>query len=289
MGFHSYSPQSQLVHCSKQSRVYLAGKILSQQVRSKNSQVVLVGALATLVGCAPLAEVREVNPRLGAEHGTLPQLQHAERQIANGQKVRLIDPDKAIGTYRAGVQSATSGLRNSPEDHIALRYYNFGLSRVFSATRDAHLDPWTRPLHVPAPNGGEYLLNNRAIANRLWQPEDYELIPVDELDVRGTFVVPRVIREGAGAALVAVRSEQARQIPMRFAPPRVYTAVTAVARFTGRKCEIEFIDPFATETVNLGGRNLPSHADFTAPIAWGLSRERPDKIGFAAMLNPDRV
>jgi pimeloyl-ACP methyl ester carboxylesterase len=169
-----------------------------------------------------------------------------------------------------------------------LRDYDFALSRVFSATRDAHLNPWTCPLHVPAPNGGEYLLTNRANAKRLWQPQDYELIPADELNVRGRFVVPRVTREGAGAALVAVRSEQARQISMRFAPPRVYTAVTAVARFTGRKCEIEFIDPLATETVNLGGRILPSHADFTAPIALGLSRERPDKIGFAAMLNPEK-
>src|SRR4029077_11998544 len=130
--------------------------------------------------------------------------------------------------------------------------------RVFSATRHAHLDPWTRPLHVPAPNG-EHLLTHRAISNPLWRPQDDELISADELDVRGTFVVPRVTREGAGAALVAVRNEQAPQIPLRFAPPRVYTAVTAAARFTGRKCEIEFIDPLATETVNVSGRSLPSH------------------------------
>ena len=155
-------------------------------------------------------------------------------------------------------------------------------------TRDAHLDPWTRPLNVPAPSGGEYLLTNRAIANRLWRPQDYELIPADELDVRGKFVVPRLTREGAGAALVAVRSEQAPQIPLRFAPPRVYTAVTAVARFAGRKCEIQFIDPLATETVNVSGRTLPLEADFTAPIALGLSREHPEKIGFAAMLNPEK-
>jgi hypothetical protein len=121
------------------------------------------------------------------------------------------------------------------------------------------------------------------------KPNGYlDRLPADELDVRGTFVVPRVIREGAGAALVAVRNEQAPQIPLRFAPPRVYTAVTAVARFTGRKCEIEFIDPLATETVNVSGRSLPSQADLTAPIALGLSREHPEKIGFAAMLNPEK-
>jgi pimeloyl-ACP methyl ester carboxylesterase len=267
---------------------YVACKILSLQVRRKNSHLVLVGALVTLVGCAPLAEVREINPRLGAQHGTLPQLQRAEQQIANGQEVKRTDPDKAIASYLAGVQSATSELRNSPKDRIALRDYNFALSRVFSTTRDAHLDPWTRPLHLPAPNGSQYLLTNRATANRLWRPQDYELIPADELDVRGKFVVPQVSREGAGAPLVAVRSEQAAEIPLRFAPPRVYTAVTAVARFTGRKCEIEFIDPLATETVNVSGRTLPLHADFTAPIALGLTREHPEKIGFAAMVNPEK-
>jgi pimeloyl-ACP methyl ester carboxylesterase len=277
------------MHCSKQSHVYLTREILSQQVRSRNSQVVvLVGALAILVGCAPLAEVREINPRLGAQHGTLPQLQRAEQQIAIGQEVKRTAPNKAIGSYLAGLQSATSELRNSPKDRIALRDYNFALSRVFSATRHAHLDPWTHPLHVPAPNGGEYLLTNRAIANRLWRPQDYELIPADELDVRGKFVVPRVIREGAGAALVAVRREQAPQIPLRFAPPRVYTAATAVAQFTERKCEVQFIDPLASETVSISGRTLPLHADFTAPIALGLTREHPEKIGFAAMLNPEK-
>jgi pimeloyl-ACP methyl ester carboxylesterase len=30
------------------------------------------------------------------------------------------------------------------------------------------------------------------------------------------------------------------------------------------------------------------HADFTAPIALGLTREHPEKIGFAAMLNPEK-
>jgi pimeloyl-ACP methyl ester carboxylesterase len=258
------------------------------RIRSTQTPILVLGALLALSACAPLAQVREIKPRLGAQHGTLPQLRHAEQAIAEGDNLQRADPTGAIGFYLSGVESATSELRKDPNDRVALRDYDFALSRVFSVIHDAHLDPWTRPLHVPAPNGGQYLLTNRAIANRLWRPQDYELIPADELDVRGKFVVPRVTREGAGAALVAVRSEQAPQVPMRFAPPRVYTAVTAVARFTGRKCEIEFIDPLATETVNVSGRSLPSQADLTAPIALGLSREHPEKVGFAAMLNPEK-
>ena len=276
------------MRCSKRFCVYLSRRILSKQVRRSKTHIVVIAALATLSGCAPLATVRETSPRLGAQYGTSPQLQRAEQQIAAGQQLKASHPDRATGFYLACAESATSELRRNPKDRIALRDYNFALSRVFSVIRDAPFDPWTRPLNVPAPSGGEYLLTHRAIANRLWRPQDYELIPADELDVRGKFVVPRLTREGAGAALVAVRSEQAPQIPLRFAPPRVYTAVTAVARFTERKCEIQFIDPLASETVSISGRTLPLHADFTAPIALGLTREHPEKIGFAAMLNPEK-
>jgi pimeloyl-ACP methyl ester carboxylesterase len=258
------------------------------RIRSTQTPILVLGALLALSACAPLAQVREIKPRLGAQHGTLPQLRHVEQAIAEGDNLQRADPTRAIGFYLSGVESATSELRKDPNDRVALQDYDFALSRVFSATRDAHLDPWTRPLHIPAPNGGQYLLTNRAIANRLWRPQDYELIPADELDLRGKFVVPRVTREGAGAALVAVRHEQAPQVPLRFAPPRVYTAITAVGRFNGRKCEIEFIDPLATESINVSGRTLPSRADFTAPIALGLSSEHPEKIGFAAMLNPEK-
>ena len=258
------------------------------RIRSTQTPILVLGALLALSACAPLAQVREIRPSLGAQHGTLPQLRHAEQAIAEGDNLQRADPTRAIGFYLSGVESATSELRKDPNDRVALRDYDFALSRVFSVIHDAHLDPWTRPLHVPAPNGGQYLLTHRAITNPLWRPQDYGLIPADELDVRGKFVVPRVTREGAGAALVAVRSEQAPQVPLRFAPPRVYTALTAVALFSGRKCEIEFTDPLATETVNFVDRTLPSHADFTAPIALGLSREHPEKIGFAAMLDPEK-
>ena len=114
------------------------------------------------------------------------------------------------------------------------------------------------------------------------------MIPADELDVRGKFVSPRVTREGAGAPLVAVRREQAPEIRQRFLPPRIYLGVTAAAHFSGRKCEIEFLDPLSVERVSVAGRGLPSAADFTAPMAVGLCRERPEKVGVPALLDPDK-
>ena len=257
-------------------------------IKRSQTQILLVTALATLSACAPLAQVRQIKPRLGAQHGAPSQLRRAEQAIAEGEQLQRIDPKKAAGLYLSGVESATSELRMNPKDLLALRDYDFALSRVFSVIRDAHLDPWTHPLHLPAPDGDEYVLIQRPAANRLWRPRDFDLIPADELDVRGKFVVPRITRAGAGASLVAVRSEQAPEIRQRFFPPRIYFAVTAVAHFSGRKCELAFIDPLSVEATHVSGRSMPAAADFTAPIAVALSREHPDEMGVPAMLDPER-
>ena len=262
--------------------------IAAAQLRRSKTYVVLVVALEALGACAPLAEVREINPRLGGQPGTMPQLHRAEQAIADGQRLDRTDPNRAIGFYLSGVESATRELRKDPKNRVALRDYDFALSRVFSTLRDTQLDPWTHPLHMPAPNGGDYVLADRPTANRFWRPGDFDLIPADALDVRGQLVVPRVTRDGVGAPLVAVRSEQAPEIRQRFLPPRIYLGVTAAAHFSGRKCEIEFLDPLSVERVSVAGRGLPSAADFTAPMAVGLSRERPEKVGMPALLDPDK-
>src|SRR4029077_5376596 len=148
MGFDSYSPQSQLMHCSKRFYLYFVRGVLSQQVRRSKTHIVIVAALATLGGCAPLAEVRETRPRLGPQYGTSPQLQRIEQQIAHGQQLNGSHAVTALGCYMAGAEVATSELRKNANDPVALRDYNFALWRLFSVIREAHLDPWTRPLHV---------------------------------------------------------------------------------------------------------------------------------------------
>jgi pimeloyl-ACP methyl ester carboxylesterase len=263
-------------------------RCIASPIKRNQPLVLLIAALASLGACAPLAEVREINPTLGAPHGTLPQLHRAEQAIAEANNFKRSDSKRAVGLYLAAVESATRELRRDPQDRLAVRDYDFALSRVFSAIREAHLDPWTHPLHLPAPDGAGYVLSQRPPTNQLWRPQDFDLIPADELDLHGKFVVPRVTREGAGAALVAVRNEQAPEIRQRFVPPRIYCALTDVAHFSGRKCEVEFIDPLATETTNVSGRTVQAAADFTAPIAVGLSHEHPEKIAVPALLDPDK-
>ena len=257
-------------------------------IKRRQTQILLVTPLAMLGGCAPLAEVREINPKLGVQYGTRPQLHHAEEAIADGEQLQRTDPNRAIGFYLSGVETANNELRKDPKSRVALRDYDFALSRVFSVIRDAHVDPWTRPLQVPAPDRGEYVLAQRPNANRLWRPRDFDLIPADELSLRGKLVMPRVTRPGIGAPLVAVRKPQAPTLRQPFLLPRIYLGVTAVAHFSGQRCEIEFLNPLSSNRVTVARRTLPSAADFTAPMVLGLSREHPEKIGVPALLNPEK-
>src|SRR5262249_32198684 len=255
------------MRCPKQYCRYLACRTSCKQARRSNTRMLLAAALATLTACAPLAQVREVNPRLGAPHGAPPRLQRAERCIADAEQLQPSNPNRAIGCYLSSVEASSIELRKHPNDRMALRDYDFALSRVFSVIRNAHLDPWTHSLYVPTSDSGGYVLTEHPSVNRLWKPQDFDLIPADELDVRGKLVLPRVTREGAGAPLVAVRSEQAPEIRQRFVPPRMYLAVTAAAHFSGQKCEIEFLDPLSVERVSVAGRGLPCAGDFAAPRA----------------------
>ena len=257
-------------------------------MKINHRQFFLLATLATLSACTPLAKVGETKPGLGPPPATIPELRRSEQAIADGRQLEQSDPRRAIGFYLSGEETATRELRRDAKDRLAVRDYNFALSRVFAVIRDARLDPWTHPLRVPAPGGGEYVLTHHPHANRLWKPQEFDLIPADELDVRGKFVLPRNTRQGAGASLVAVQAEQSPETRQRFLAARIYFAVTAVAHFSERRCEIEFMDPLAVETTNVSGRRLPSAADFTAPLALGLSRERPERIGLRAMLNPEK-
>lgn len=236
-----------------------------------------------LGSCAPLVAVKETTPKLAPQYGT-----SAEQAIAEGAEVQRTEPLRAAGLYLSAVEETTATLRRSPHDTVALRDYDFALARVFSVIRDARLDPWTTPLTVPAPSMRQYIVSARQFAYRAWKPRDFEFIPADELDVKGRLLVRRVTRPGIGAPLVAVQKPGATTVPKPFLLPRIYGAATAVAHFNGRRCDIEFVVPTSKESVALAGQTMTAAADFTAPLAVGLSREHPEKTSFAAMIDPDR-
>jgi len=75
------------VHCSKHLHVKPSHNIRFKQLRRSKTHIVVAAALATLSACAPLAEVRETDPRVGTQHGT-----RAEQAIAGGQELQRKDP-----------------------------------------------------------------------------------------------------------------------------------------------------------------------------------------------------
>jgi pimeloyl-ACP methyl ester carboxylesterase len=93
--------------------------------------------------------------------------------------------------------------------------------------------------------------------------------------------------DGVGAPLVAVGRTEDPQFRQHYGLRRVYASVTAVIKFSGRRAELEFVDPLASERITLGKHTFPLAADFTASTAMLMARERPERIGFARVFRPE--
>lgn len=163
--------------------------------------------------------------------------------------------------------------------------YNFAVARILSTLHEAKIDAWTRPLTVPSAKG-DYVLTNRRDPRKKWNPALYDIESADEFDVGGVFIKERNMKEGIGAPMVAAGRAENEGFHEDFSLQRVLYGVTAVARFSGRRCEISFEDPLATETVRLDGHAFPLAADFTVPVAVMLASTDPEKMGLSRLLNP---
>ncbi len=106
--------------------------------------------------------------------------------------------------------------------------------------------------------------------------------------VGGTYFTKRITTAGVGAPVVAVRREPMSDYRKTFASRRMYAAATAVIRFHQHQAQIDFIDPFSTDHVILDGETYPLAADYTAPLAIGLTTERPEKLGLIRLLRPEK-
>lgn len=242
---------------------------------------------ATLASCVRIAEVRERPPLFRPVRNALADNSDAERGISDGLRRSKREPMAALGNYIAAARAASADLQRHPQDRTARENYNFAVARIFTTIRDAKLDPWTSPLTVPS-EGGDFVLTRRPDARKTWNPALYDFTPADQFDVGGTFVKDRSIKEGLGAPLVAVGRKENTDSRENFSLPRTYYGITALARFSGRTCEIAFEDPLATEDVRMGGHTFPLSADFTVPVAVMLASTKPEKMGLARLLNPEK-
>lgn len=224
----------------------------------------ILAATLALTGCAQYATVTEIKPprRSGIEVGSR-------------------DPVTAVAGYVEAAEKAWRRLDVNPSDLEARRDYNFAVARICGTLRSAKLEPWRAPIRL-----GSRTLAWRRDPRPEWNPARYELIPADQLKLKGSYVEDREIKDGLGAPLVAKRiADQAHEL----APtPHFYYGVTAVARFEGTRCVLAFEDPLARETVTVGRRTFPLAADFTAPLAMMLVEMHPKGLEVPRLLHPEK-
>jgi pimeloyl-ACP methyl ester carboxylesterase/predicted GNAT family acetyltransferase len=254
---------------------------LMKSNRFKNSALLVL--VVTLVsGCAQIAVVSEKRPAALPPGSGVDQV--ARQTIDRGLAEEKKQPIVALGAFVAAARDSLKQLDDNPQNAEARRDYNFAVARIFTVVRDAKLDPWTQAMRVGA--NGEFTLTWKRDPRPEWNLARYQLIPADELNLKGTYVKDHVKKEGIGAPLVAERALTAQQASQMFCPPYICYSVTATAQFEGSRCVISINDPLAAESVRVNGHTYSLAADFTASYALLLAREKPQKLGFARLLRP---
>ena len=246
--------------------------------------IVASAVALALVGCAQIAVVSEKHPgALPAGSGTN---RIAAQSIERGLAEEHNQPIAALGEYVAAVRQSLADLDQNQKNVEAMRTYNFAIARIFGVLRDAKLDPWTHPLQVGAK--GEFTLTWKRDPRPEWNLALYQLVPTDELTIKGTYVEKRVTKDGIGAPLVAKRTLSDEQAAKLFIAPRIYYGITATAQFEGSRCVISVHDPSNVDSIRIDGHSYPLAADFTASYALLLAREKPQKLGLVRLLQPEK-
>ena len=249
---------------------------------------IVVTACLLLSSCARLAVVKERRPHFRPVRDTVGALVSVEKDLADALKRGDRESLAALGDYLSCARMAMQELARNPQDVEAREIYNFAVARVFMVIRDKRLDPWTKPLAVPGKNGQTLLLTHRPDARKAWNPALYDFMPSDQFDVGGIYMKERITKDGLGAPLVAMGWNGNADARENFSLPSTYYVVTAVIRFDGQRCEVSFNDPLAEETVEVEGRSYPLAADFTTPVAVLLASTKPEKMGLARLINPEK-
>ena len=235
-------------------------------------------------GCAHhLATVKVTPAPYPAARATDQSLEHAQECLVTAEREA---PLPALGHDLVAAKIAGNALERQPGDGLARSIYGFAVARTVQNTGRANLQPWRKPVNIVTEEGTFILTSPKPIDSR-HDPGRYDLFPTDTLRVGGSFFQDHQTIGGVGAPLVAVERAEDPQFRQDFMLARIYVSVTAVVKFNGRRAELDFVDPWRTERIALDHRVFPLAADFDASLAMLMARERPERIGFARMINPE--
>jgi pimeloyl-ACP methyl ester carboxylesterase len=176
-------------------------------------------------------------------------------------------------------------LERRPKDESARSIYNFAVARVVQDVDRTDIEPWRHPVTVVT-DEGRYTLVSPKPADAEHDPSRYDLLPTDTLKIGGKFFKNYSTVSGIGAPIAVVGRTETPGFRQQYRYRRVYAPITAIVHFSGRQAHLEFIDPLNTERITVNKQSSPLAADFHAPTALLIARERPERLGLSRVMNP---
>ena len=235
-------------------------------------------------GCAHLATVKTTEPRVPTIASSESELTLAKQHLVAAERAQ---PLVALGDDLSAAKISLNLLEQQPTDRAALSIYNFSVARAVEKVERAKIQPWQHKIDIVDARN-RYTLTSPKPADPDHDPSRYDLFPTDTLKISGRFFKTSSRVSGIGAPLVAVGREENPQFRQQYKLRRVYAPATAVIQFSGQKADLKFVDPFQAERVALDKRNFPLAVDLSTPIAMLIARERPERLGFARVINPQK-
>jgi len=234
-------------------------------------------------GCAShLATVRTITARFPTGLRVEAPVEPATKYLIAAEHEQ---PSVALGHDLLAAKISYGVLERQPKDESARSIYNFAVARVVQDVHRANLEPWRHPVTV-ATDEGHYTLESPKPVDADHDPGRYDLFPTDTLKIGGKFFETYSTVSGLGAPIAVVGRTQSQNFRQQYKLRRIYAPITAIIRFTGRKASLEFIDPLNIERITLNRQTLPLAADFDAPTALLIARERPERLGLSRVMNP---
>src|SRR6266568_2873665 len=234
-------------------------------------------------GCAShLATVRTKPARLPAGLRAEESLEPATRYLSVAEQEQ---PFAALGHDLLATRISYGVLQRHPKNESARSIYNFTVARVVHDVDRTGAEPWRHPIPVSTEQGG-YTLVSPTPVDAEHDPSRYDLFPTDTLKVGGSFFKTYSTVAGIGAPIAVVGRTESPHFRKPYKFRRVYGPVTAIVRFSGRQARLEFIDPLKTERITLNKQVFLLAADFDAPTALLIARERPERLGLSRVINP---
>jgi pimeloyl-ACP methyl ester carboxylesterase len=260
--------------------------IISARARAWRFRMRLTAVLALFMccSCAHLATVKTMKPRVPTVTVSEAKLILARQQVTTADRAQ---PLVALGNDLSAAKISLNVLEQQPGNALAQSIYNFSVARAVENVERANIQPWRRKIDI-VDGPQSFTLTSPKPIDREHDPSRYELFPTDCLKIGGTFFKTRSSISGIGAPLVAVGRAENPQFRQQYKLQRIYAPVTAAIKFSGKRAQLEFVDPMRTERIAIGKRTFPLAVDLNAPTAMYIARERPERLGLSRVMDPEK-